>query len=30
MVGQKDFDYFANRFFAVDRMSCAKGMIEVI
>lgn len=30
MVGQKDFDFFINRFFAVDRMSRAKGMIEVI
>jgi hypothetical protein len=30
LVGQKDFDYFVNRFFAVDRMLRAMGMIEVI
>jgi hypothetical protein len=30
LVGQKDFDYFVNRFFAVDRMLRSKGMIEVI
>ena len=30
MVGQKDFDYFVERFFAVDRMLRTKGMIEVI
>jgi hypothetical protein len=29
MVGQKDFNYLVNRF-AVDRMSRAKGMIEVV
>ena len=30
LVGQQDFDYFVNRFFAVDRKLRAKGMIEVI
>ena len=30
LVGQKDFDYFVDRFFAVDRMLRAKGMIEVV
>jgi len=30
VVGQKDFDYFVNRFFAVDRMQRTKGMIEVV
>ena len=30
LVGQKDFDYFVHRFFAVDRMQRAKGMIEVV
>ena len=30
LVGQKDFDYFVNRFFALDRMLRAKGMIEVV
>lgn len=30
LVGQKDFDYFVNRFFAFDRMSRTKGMIEVL
>lgn len=30
MVGQKNFDYFVNRFFAADRMSRAKGMTEVV
>jgi hypothetical protein len=30
VVGQKDFDYFVERFFAVDRMLRAKGMIEVM
>jgi len=30
LVGQKDFDYFVNRFFAVDRRLQIKGMIEII
>jgi hypothetical protein len=30
LVGQKDFDYFVDRFFAVDRMLRSKGMIEVV
>jgi hypothetical protein len=30
LVGTKDFDYFVDRFFAVDRMLRTKGMIEVI
>ena len=30
LVGQRDFDYFVHRFFAVDRMLRRKGMIEVI
>jgi hypothetical protein len=30
LVGQKDFDYFIDRFFAVDRMLQNKGMIEVV
>lgn len=30
LVGQKDFDYFVDRFFAVDRMLRRKGMIEVV
>jgi hypothetical protein len=30
LVGQQDFDYFVNRFFAVDRMLRTKGMIEVV
>jgi hypothetical protein len=30
LVGQKDFDYFIDRFFAVDRMLRTKGMIEVV
>jgi len=30
LVGQKDFDYFVNRFFAADRMLRSKGMIEVV
>jgi len=30
LVGQKDFDYFVNRFFAVNRMLRIKGMIEVV
>lgn len=30
LVGQKDFDYFVDRFFAVDRMLRTKGMIEVV
>jgi hypothetical protein len=30
LVGQKDFDYFIGRFFAVDRMQRTKGMIEVV
>jgi hypothetical protein len=29
MVGQPDFDYFINRFFALDRKQESKGMIEV-
>jgi hypothetical protein len=30
LVGQKDFDHFVNRFFAVDRKLRTKGMIEVV
>lgn len=30
LVGQVDFEYFTNRFFAFDRMLAAKGMIEVL
>lgn len=30
LVGPKDFDYFVNRFFAVDRRQRSKGMIEVV
>ena len=30
LVGQKDFDYFVDRFFAADRMLRIKGMIEVV
>ena len=30
LVGQSDFDYFIERFFAVDRMLRTKGMIEVV
>ncbi|HZL38284.1 MAG TPA: hypothetical protein VFC78_23425 [Tepidisphaeraceae bacterium] len=30
LVGQTDFDYFVNRFFASDRALEAKGMIEVL
>lgn len=30
LVGPKDFDYFVNRFFAVDRRQRTKGMIEVV
>ena len=30
LVGQKDFDYFVDRFFAVDRMLRTKGIIEVV
>lgn len=30
LVGQKDFTYFIDRFFAVDRMLRIKGMIEVV
>ncbi len=30
IVDQADFDYFANRFFAFDRVRQEKGMLEVI
>ena len=30
LVGQQDFDYFVNRFFAIDRKLRTKGMIEVV
>lgn len=30
LVGQQDFDYFIDRFFAVDRMLRTKGMVEVV
>ena len=30
LVGQADFDYFVNRFFAFDRGLEAKGLIEVV
>jgi hypothetical protein len=30
VVGQADFDYFVDRFFAVDRRLRMKGMIEVL
>ena len=30
LVGQKDFNYFVDRFFAVDRTLRTKGMIEVV
>ena len=30
LVGPTDFDYFVNRFFAVDRTQRTKGMIEVV
>jgi len=30
LVGPKDFDYFVQRFFALDRAERSKGMIEVV
>ena len=30
LVGQNEFDYFVERFFAVDRMLKIKGMVEVV
>ena len=30
LVDQADFDYFATRFFAFDRLGEEKGLIEVI
>jgi hypothetical protein len=30
LVGPKDFDYFVQRFFALDRSQRSKGMIEVV
>ena len=30
LVRQQEFEYFVNRFFAVDRSWSAKGMVEVI
>jgi hypothetical protein len=30
LVGAKDFDYFIDRFFALDRLRQPKGMIEVL